>query len=188
MREPHGKAVATRAGPEPWRCGGDAVTQASVGVRVGWVWNKGVRNLCWETKGQRGQRDKGVRNLFWSRTGFSPAFWPGVGRVMRCPGHPGPGRAESSGRGAGCGGGPAAMPTSGACWPTRQAAGRATGWDRSIGRRHATNATPSRSALPAADRQICPRTHEQHNKGSRPLSAPSARSYPGNPGSIEQGV
>jgi hypothetical protein len=40
MREPYGKAVATRAGPEPWRCGGDAVTQASVGVRVGWVWSR----------------------------------------------------------------------------------------------------------------------------------------------------
>ena len=37
VRDPYGKAVATRAGPEPWRCGGDAVTQASAGVRVGWV-------------------------------------------------------------------------------------------------------------------------------------------------------
>ena len=37
MREPYSEAVATRTGPEPWRCGGDAVTQASVGVRAGWV-------------------------------------------------------------------------------------------------------------------------------------------------------
>jgi hypothetical protein len=29
MRDPYGKAGATRAGPEPWRCDGDAVTQAS---------------------------------------------------------------------------------------------------------------------------------------------------------------
>ena len=59
VRDPYGEAVATRAGPacppkprrrwEPWRCGGDAVTQASAalrcdsgrfGVRAGWVWSR----------------------------------------------------------------------------------------------------------------------------------------------------
>ena len=40
MEEPYGKAEATRSGPEPWRCGGNAVTQASVGVRAGWVWSR----------------------------------------------------------------------------------------------------------------------------------------------------
>ena len=40
MGEPYSEAVATRTGPEPWRCGGDAVTQASVGVRAGWVWSR----------------------------------------------------------------------------------------------------------------------------------------------------
>ena len=37
MRKPYGKAVATRAGPEPWRRVRKGATQASVGVRVGWV-------------------------------------------------------------------------------------------------------------------------------------------------------
>ena len=37
MQEPYGKAVAPRAGLEPWRCGGDAVTQASAEDRAGWV-------------------------------------------------------------------------------------------------------------------------------------------------------
>ena len=37
MREPYGEAVATRAGPEPWRCVREDALQASVGVRVGWV-------------------------------------------------------------------------------------------------------------------------------------------------------
>jgi len=37
MREPYGEAVAPRTGPEPWRRGGDAVTQASAGERAGWV-------------------------------------------------------------------------------------------------------------------------------------------------------
>jgi len=36
MREPYGKAVATRAGPEPWRGVREDALQASVGVRVGW--------------------------------------------------------------------------------------------------------------------------------------------------------
>ena len=37
MREPYGEAVATRAGPEPWRSVRKGVLQASAGVRVGWV-------------------------------------------------------------------------------------------------------------------------------------------------------
>ncbi len=37
MREPHGKAVATRAGPEPWRGVRKDALQASVGARVGWA-------------------------------------------------------------------------------------------------------------------------------------------------------
>ena len=37
MEEPYGEAVAPRTGPEPWRCGGNAVTQASAGgVRAGY--------------------------------------------------------------------------------------------------------------------------------------------------------
>ena len=37
MEEPYGKAVATRAGPEPWRGVRKGVPQASAGVRAGWV-------------------------------------------------------------------------------------------------------------------------------------------------------
>jgi len=37
MKEPYGKAVATQAGPEPWRGVRKDILQASVGVRVGWV-------------------------------------------------------------------------------------------------------------------------------------------------------
>ena len=37
MGEPYGEAVATRAGPEPWRGVREDALQASVGVRVGWV-------------------------------------------------------------------------------------------------------------------------------------------------------
>jgi len=40
MREPYGKAVTPRAGPEPWRCVREDAPQASVGVRVGWVWSR----------------------------------------------------------------------------------------------------------------------------------------------------
>ena len=36
MREPYGKAVAPRTGPEPWRCVRKGVLQALVGVRAGW--------------------------------------------------------------------------------------------------------------------------------------------------------
>ena len=36
MREPYGKAVATRPGPEPWRRVRKGAPQASVGVRAGW--------------------------------------------------------------------------------------------------------------------------------------------------------
>jgi len=36
MREPYGEAVATRAGPEPWRGVRKGALQASVGVRAGW--------------------------------------------------------------------------------------------------------------------------------------------------------
>jgi len=35
MRGPYDKAVATRAGPEPWRGVREDALQASVGVRVG---------------------------------------------------------------------------------------------------------------------------------------------------------
>jgi len=42
MQEPYGKAVAPRAGLEPWRCGGDAVTQASAEDRAGWVWSREI--------------------------------------------------------------------------------------------------------------------------------------------------
>ena len=37
MQEPYGEAVATRTGLEPWRCGGNVVTQASAEDRAGWV-------------------------------------------------------------------------------------------------------------------------------------------------------
>jgi len=37
MREPYGKAVASLAGPEPWRCVRKDVLQALVGERAGWV-------------------------------------------------------------------------------------------------------------------------------------------------------
>ena len=37
MREPYGKAVAPRTGPEPWRCIREDVLQALAGMRTGWV-------------------------------------------------------------------------------------------------------------------------------------------------------
>jgi hypothetical protein len=37
MQAPYGKAVAPQAGLEPWRCGGNVVTQASAEDRAGWV-------------------------------------------------------------------------------------------------------------------------------------------------------
>ena len=37
MKEPYGKAVATRTAPEPWWDGRKGVLQASVGDRAGWV-------------------------------------------------------------------------------------------------------------------------------------------------------
>jgi hypothetical protein len=40
MREPYGKAVAPRAGPEPWRSVRKDALQALVGVRAGWVWSR----------------------------------------------------------------------------------------------------------------------------------------------------
>ena len=40
MREPYGKAVATRTGPEPWRWVRKDALQASVGERVGWVFSR----------------------------------------------------------------------------------------------------------------------------------------------------
>jgi hypothetical protein len=42
MQEPHGKAVATRVDLEPWRCGGNAVTQASAEERAGWVLSREI--------------------------------------------------------------------------------------------------------------------------------------------------
>jgi len=40
MEAPYGKAVATRAGPEPWWGVREDALQASAGVRVGWVWSR----------------------------------------------------------------------------------------------------------------------------------------------------
>jgi len=42
MQEPYGKAVAPRAGLEPWRCGGNVVTQASAEDRAGWVLSREI--------------------------------------------------------------------------------------------------------------------------------------------------
>jgi len=42
MQEPYGEAVATRTGLEPWRCGGNVVTQASVEDRAGWVLSREI--------------------------------------------------------------------------------------------------------------------------------------------------
>ena len=51
MREPYGKAVATQAGPEPWRGVRKDALQASVGVRVGWVLSREMGNRS----GRRGR-------------------------------------------------------------------------------------------------------------------------------------
>ena len=51
MREPYGKAVATRTGPELWRCVRKGVRQALAGVRVGWVFSR-ERD---KTTGRRGR-------------------------------------------------------------------------------------------------------------------------------------
>jgi hypothetical protein len=40
MEEPYGEAVATRAGPELWRCAREGTLQALAGVRVGWVMSR----------------------------------------------------------------------------------------------------------------------------------------------------
>ena len=37
MEEPYGEAVATRAGPELWRCARKDTPQALAGARAGWV-------------------------------------------------------------------------------------------------------------------------------------------------------
>ena len=50
MREPYGKAVATRTGPEPWRGARKDTPQASVGVRVGWVSSREIQ----DSPGRRG--------------------------------------------------------------------------------------------------------------------------------------
>ena len=42
MQEPYGEAVAPRADLEPWRCGGDAATQASAEDRAGWVLSREI--------------------------------------------------------------------------------------------------------------------------------------------------
>ena len=42
MREPYGKAVAPRTGPEPWRYVRKDVLQALVGVRAGWVLSREI--------------------------------------------------------------------------------------------------------------------------------------------------
>jgi hypothetical protein len=42
MQEPYGKAVAPRADLEPWRYGGNAVTQASAEDRAGWVLSREI--------------------------------------------------------------------------------------------------------------------------------------------------
>ena len=42
MQEPYGKAVAPQADLEPWRCGGDAATQASAEDRAGWVLSREI--------------------------------------------------------------------------------------------------------------------------------------------------
>ena len=92
-------------------------------------------------------------------------LWPRRGTWSATPFAPGWSDGRRIGHGPACGGGPAAMPTSAVCWPTRRAAGRPTGWDWSIGRRRARNARPWRCALPAAARERRARSHEQHNKG-----------------------
>ena len=42
MKEPYGKAVAPRTGPEPWRCVRKDVLQALAGVRAGWVLSREI--------------------------------------------------------------------------------------------------------------------------------------------------
>jgi len=42
MREPYGRAVAPRAGGEPWRCVREDMLQALVAGRVGWVLNREI--------------------------------------------------------------------------------------------------------------------------------------------------
>ncbi len=51
MREPYGEAVATRAGPEPWRGVRKDVLQASVGVRAGWPLSREI----FHSPGRRGR-------------------------------------------------------------------------------------------------------------------------------------
>jgi hypothetical protein len=50
MREPYGKAVATRTGPEPWRADRKGRLQASAGVRAGWVFSRET-GYCSERRG-----------------------------------------------------------------------------------------------------------------------------------------
>ena len=51
MREPYGKAVAPRTGPEPWRCVRKDVLQALVGVRAGWPLSREI----FPSPGRRGR-------------------------------------------------------------------------------------------------------------------------------------
>ena len=60
MKEPYGKAVATRTDPEPWWDGCKDVLQASVGERAGWVLSResylslGRRGCCPKPKAAPG--------------------------------------------------------------------------------------------------------------------------------------
>ncbi len=95
MREPYGKAVATRTGPEPWWCVRKDVLQALVGVRAGWPLSREsisspgcrgricrpkaipVASLSRDAAGPRAVRDPmHVRRLFAQELG-GPAFGRG---------------------------------------------------------------------------------------------------------------
>ena len=96
MREPYGKAVAPRTGPEPWRCVRKDVLQALVGVRVGWPLSREsisspgrrgricrpkatpVASLTRDATGPRAVRDPmHARRLFTQELG-DPAFGRGA--------------------------------------------------------------------------------------------------------------
>ena len=60
MREPYGKAVATRTGPAPWRCVRKDVLQALVGVRAGW---RKERRFATSESGKSLPHSKGVTDI-----------------------------------------------------------------------------------------------------------------------------
>ena len=70
MKEPYGKAVATRTDPEPWRDGRKGVLQASVGERAGWVLSREKEEIGASRTSKRAEDN--TARLASARGGWAP--------------------------------------------------------------------------------------------------------------------